>query len=89
MRAIRQRHSLSLSLSLSLDFVCVSVQMYESIRTCGAFRETKLRDRANRRTVEHSGLRSLWELPRTTLRARGHVYSHLYYYAVVLFEMFK
>lgn len=37
----------------------------------GAFRETKLRDRANRRTVEHSGLRSLWELPRTASKAPG------------------
>lgn len=33
-----------------------------------AFRETKLRDRANRGSVEHSGLRSPWELPRIASR---------------------
>jgi len=62
--------------------------MYGPTPIRDAFRETKLHDRANRRAVEHSGLRSLWELPRTASRAREHVYSRLYY-CVVLFEMFK
>jgi len=52
-----------LSLSLSLSF---SVNVYPPIYD--AFRETKLRDRANRGSVEHSGLRSPWELPRIASR---------------------
>lgn len=50
---------MTLSLSLSIN---VHPPIYD------AFRETKLRDRANRGSVEHSGLRSPWELPRIASR---------------------
>lgn len=53
--------TLSLSLAFSIN-VCTDPLIYD------AFRETKLHDRANRGSVEHSGLRSPWELPRIASR---------------------
>lgn len=55
--------AIKMILSLSLSF---SVNVHPPIYD--AFRETKLRDRANRGSVEHSGLRSPWELPRIASR---------------------
>src|SRR5436190_13035890 len=76
---------LSLSLSLSLF---LSLQTYGFTYVHGAFRETKLRDRANRGSVEHSGLRSPWELPRIASR-EPRISSSIYLLRYVLFEMFK
>jgi len=53
-----------------------------------AFRGSELRDRANRRTVERSGLLSPWELPRTAALAGTYVVV-IRGSAAAPFEMFK